>query len=266
MNRPPGCVCVWVGVAPYTGRFGRLHPRAYAVYGLWVMWKPQLDACVQQRPHFSTQGRNNSWQEVIFPCWPQQVTGIATYLHEHTLNKRSIMACPKSGQVCLKQQAVQFCKDLCTRVHIRIVVVLFDVYVRSTTVGAANRTDASNSQYSRSAAALEANRRRGSCTHLECRPVYATPSRQTTPVRSPRANTTPPPQKITDPSCAQFFRCLVLWCCYGVVFRGGSGCFQLSSSLQVRGRALVQAAPRGAARFDHVVACGGLPPVTGWRL
>jgi len=143
------------------------------------MWKPQPDACVQQGPHFSTQGKNNSWQEVIFPCRPQQVTGIATYLHEHTSNMRSILSCPKSGQVCLKQQAVQFCKDLCTRVYIKTVVVLFVVrcicevdHSRCSQ----DRTDASNAQYSRSAAALEANRRRGSCTHLECQPVYSTPA------------------------------------------------------------------------------------------
>jgi len=53
-------------VAQYTGRFGRLRPRAYVVHGLMVVWKLHLDAYVQQGPHFSTQGKNDSWQKVIF--------------------------------------------------------------------------------------------------------------------------------------------------------------------------------------------------------
>jgi len=82
-NESTSWVCVRVGVAPYTGRFGRLRPSAYVVHGHLVIWKLQPDAYVQQGPHFSTQGKNNSWQKVISPCRRQQVTGIATYLHEH---------------------------------------------------------------------------------------------------------------------------------------------------------------------------------------
>jgi len=60
-SRAPGAnestpwVCERVGVAPYTGRFGCLLPRAYVVHDVGVMQKPHPAAYVQQGPQFSTQ-------------------------------------------------------------------------------------------------------------------------------------------------------------------------------------------------------------------
>jgi len=54
-NESTPWVCVRVGVAPYTGRFWCLLPRAYVVHDGGIMQNPHPAAYVQQGPQFSTQ-------------------------------------------------------------------------------------------------------------------------------------------------------------------------------------------------------------------
>jgi len=80
--------------------------------------------------------QNNSLKIVILSCTQRDVTGVTRLLHEHILNKRSILACHESGPVCLNMQAVQLRGDLCIRGYHTTYDAFFHAYERAKTATA----------------------------------------------------------------------------------------------------------------------------------